>query len=258
MNWVLWLPVGGGAAGVGVDALVIAGDVAETRDNFARTMAALRERFGAVFYVPGNHDLWLRHENGPYVSGFLRIFHFYRSFLPSLQTRFHTYHYARHFVSACTRILGLEGTPESVEDQGRLTRVSAFPIGIYFERFKRALELTAVKRHINELTHHFAGRKVRKLLSLNSLSGWRTMFGFSVIPSILLALGMAVSPEIPCWLFQQGKLSQAEAAIKKLYGKEKVAEVMYDLKAGGQGSSEPDASWFDLFRKCYRKGSKVP
>jgi hypothetical protein len=39
--------------------------------------------------------------------------------------RFHTYDYARHFVSACTRILGLEGTPEGVEDQGKLTRVAA-------------------------------------------------------------------------------------------------------------------------------------
>lgn len=38
---------------------------------------------------------------------------------------FHTYDYARHFVSACTRIVGLEGTPEGVEDQGRLTRVAA-------------------------------------------------------------------------------------------------------------------------------------
>jgi hypothetical protein len=38
---------------------------------------------------------------------------------------FHTYDYARHFVSACTRILGLEGTPEGVEDHGKLTRVSA-------------------------------------------------------------------------------------------------------------------------------------
>lgn len=37
---------------------------------------------------------------------------------------FHTYDYARHFVSACTRILGIEGTPEGVEDQGRLTRVA--------------------------------------------------------------------------------------------------------------------------------------
>ena len=38
---------------------------------------------------------------------------------------FRTYDYARHFVSACTRILGLEGTPEGVEDQGMLTRVAA-------------------------------------------------------------------------------------------------------------------------------------
>ena len=40
-----------------------------------------------------------------------------------LFSSFHTYDYARHFVSACTRILGLEGTPEGVEDQGRLTRL---------------------------------------------------------------------------------------------------------------------------------------
>ncbi|XP_072966589.1 alpha,alpha-trehalose-phosphate synthase [UDP-forming] 1-like [Typha angustifolia] len=83
-----------------------------------------------------------------------------RSVLAADLVGFHTYDYARHFVSACTRILGLEGTPEGVEDQGRLTRVAAFPIGIDSERFKRALELPAVKEHINELTQRFAGRKV--------------------------------------------------------------------------------------------------
>jgi hypothetical protein len=31
-------------------------------------------------------------------------------------------------VSACTRILGLEGTPEGVEDQGRLIRVAVVNI----------------------------------------------------------------------------------------------------------------------------------
>lgn len=55
------------------------------------------------------------------------------AFFPSLKlpnylsrsfASFHTYDYARHFVSACTRILGIEGTPEGVEDQGRLTRVA--------------------------------------------------------------------------------------------------------------------------------------
>ncbi|XP_019425776.1 PREDICTED: alpha,alpha-trehalose-phosphate synthase [UDP-forming] 1-like isoform X1 [Lupinus angustifolius] len=73
---------------------------------------------------------------------------------------FHTYDYARHFVSACTRILGLEGTPEGVEDQGKLTRVAAFPIGIDSERFIRALYLPQVQEHIKELQERFKGRKV--------------------------------------------------------------------------------------------------
>ncbi|KAG5551503.1 hypothetical protein RHGRI_009800 [Rhododendron griersonianum] len=73
---------------------------------------------------------------------------------------FHTYDYARHFVSACTRILGLEGTPEGVEDQGRLTRVAAFPIGIDSDRFIRALEVPQVQEHIRELKERFTGRKV--------------------------------------------------------------------------------------------------
>ncbi|GJS95344.1 alpha,alpha-trehalose-phosphate synthase [UDP-forming] 1-like protein [Tanacetum coccineum] len=73
---------------------------------------------------------------------------------------FHTYDYARHFMSACTRILGLEGTPAGVEDQGRLTRVAAFPIGIDSDRFTRAIQLPQVKNHIKEFQERFAGRKV--------------------------------------------------------------------------------------------------
>ncbi|KAH9287707.1 hypothetical protein KI387_031824, partial [Taxus chinensis] len=73
---------------------------------------------------------------------------------------FHTYDYARHFVSACTRILGLEGTPEGVEYQGKLIRVAAFPIGIDSERFIKALELPEVKKDISELKERFCGRKV--------------------------------------------------------------------------------------------------
>ncbi|XP_048332634.1 alpha,alpha-trehalose-phosphate synthase [UDP-forming] 1 isoform X1 [Ziziphus jujuba] len=83
-----------------------------------------------------------------------------RSVLAADLVGFHTYDYARHFVSACTRILGLEGTPEGVEDQGNLTRVAAFPIGIDSDRFIRALELPQVQNHIKELKERFAGRKV--------------------------------------------------------------------------------------------------
>lgn len=83
-----------------------------------------------------------------------------RSVLAADLVGFHTYDYARHFVSACTRILGLEGTPEGVEDQGRLTRVAAFPIGIDSDRFIRALEATPVQDNIRELAERFKGRKV--------------------------------------------------------------------------------------------------
>ncbi|KAH6799284.1 plastidic GLC translocator [Perilla frutescens var. frutescens] len=82
---------------------------------------------------------------------------------------------------------------------------------------------------------------------------WRTMFSIALVPSVLLAVGMAFSPESPRWLYQQGKIAEAEVSIKRLFGKEKVAEVMGNLDAAGQGSSEPEAGWFDLFSGRYRK-----
>ncbi|CAI9272375.1 unnamed protein product [Lactuca saligna] len=82
---------------------------------------------------------------------------------------------------------------------------------------------------------------------------WRTMFGIAVIPSVLLAIGMAFSPESPRWLVQHGKISDAEKAIKTLYGEGRVTEVMADLSASNQGSEEQDAGWFDLFSSRYFK-----
>ncbi|KAL1830150.1 hypothetical protein DCAR_0209558 [Daucus carota subsp. sativus] len=82
---------------------------------------------------------------------------------------------------------------------------------------------------------------------------WRTMFGIAGIPSVLLAVGMAVSPESPRWLYQQGRIAEAEVAIKRLFGKEKVREVMDDLDASSRGTTEPEAGWFDLFSSRYWK-----
>jgi trehalose 6-phosphate synthase len=48
---------------------------------------------------------------------------------------FHTYDYARHFLSSCTRILGLPTMPNGVEFQGRMAHVGTFPIGIEPESF---------------------------------------------------------------------------------------------------------------------------
>uniref|UniRef100_A0A803MDU5 alpha,alpha-trehalose-phosphate synthase (UDP-forming) n=2 Tax=Chenopodium quinoa TaxID=63459 RepID=A0A803MDU5_CHEQI len=73
---------------------------------------------------------------------------------------FHTYDYARHFVSACNRILGLEGTPEGVEDRGKLTKVATFPIGIDANRFIRTLTLPKVQEYLTNLRERFAERKI--------------------------------------------------------------------------------------------------
>jgi len=42
------------------DALLVAGDVSDKLDTLARTLSLLRERFAEVFFVPGNHEAWLR------------------------------------------------------------------------------------------------------------------------------------------------------------------------------------------------------
>lgn len=50
------------------DVLVVAGDVAETYTNFLLTMSILKDKFRHVFFVPGNHDLWLRREKTDYLG----------------------------------------------------------------------------------------------------------------------------------------------------------------------------------------------
>ncbi|KAG2502005.1 hypothetical protein HYH03_000501 [Edaphochlamys debaryana] len=42
------------------DVLLVAGDVADSLPATVAALRLLRERFGRVFYVPGNHCLWLR------------------------------------------------------------------------------------------------------------------------------------------------------------------------------------------------------
>jgi len=73
---------------------------------------------------------------------------------------FHTYDYARHFTSASSRILGVEGTPEGIEYQGHMSRVITCPIGINVERFKEACASNAVKKEVEELMKRFSGRRV--------------------------------------------------------------------------------------------------
>ncbi|KAJ4347243.1 Trehalose-6-P synthase/phosphatase complex synthase subunit [Didymosphaeria variabile] len=73
---------------------------------------------------------------------------------------FHTYDYARHFLSSCSRILGLATTPNGVEFQGKLITVGAFPIGIDPEKFDEGLKKPKVQERIAALEKKFEGVKL--------------------------------------------------------------------------------------------------
>ncbi|CDO74996.1 Glycosyltransferase Family 20 protein [Trametes cinnabarina] len=73
---------------------------------------------------------------------------------------FHTYDYARHFLSSCTRILGLPTMPNGVEFEGRLAHVGTFPIGIDPSSFIENLKKDSVKKRIEQLERRFQGCKV--------------------------------------------------------------------------------------------------
>jgi len=55
------------------DVLVVAGDIADDLRVIDWTLRTLRSRFGRVFYVPGNHELWVRDGKYDSVEKFRRI-----------------------------------------------------------------------------------------------------------------------------------------------------------------------------------------
>ncbi|KAF7327873.1 Glycosyltransferase family 20 protein [Mycena kentingensis (nom. inval.)] len=73
---------------------------------------------------------------------------------------FHTYDYARHFLSSCTRILSLPTMPNGVEFEGRLAHVGTFPIGIEPNSFVENLQRDPVISRIKQLESRFGGVKV--------------------------------------------------------------------------------------------------
>ncbi|TPX40390.1 alpha,alpha-trehalose-phosphate synthase (UDP-forming) [Synchytrium endobioticum] len=73
---------------------------------------------------------------------------------------FHTYDYARHFLSSCTRILGLHTAPNGVEFEGRQVHVGTFPIGIDPPKFADALQAPQVQARVAKLKEKFNGMKL--------------------------------------------------------------------------------------------------
>lgn len=45
------------------DYLLIAGDISDNPVRFAKTLSLLTEKFFKLFFIPGNHDLWIRKDS---------------------------------------------------------------------------------------------------------------------------------------------------------------------------------------------------
>lgn len=74
---------------------------------------------------------------------------------------FHTYDYARHFLSCVSRIVpDVTTQPNGIEYQGRSIGIGAFPIGIDVDKFIQGLEKDSVVDRIKQLKQKFGDTKV--------------------------------------------------------------------------------------------------
>ncbi|GMM36944.1 alpha,alpha-trehalose-phosphate synthase (UDP-forming) [Saccharomycopsis crataegensis] len=64
---------------------------------------------------------------------------------------FHTYDYARHFLSSVGKVLKLNTLPNGVEYQNRFVSVGAYPIGIDVDKFTTALKEPSILQRIAQL-----------------------------------------------------------------------------------------------------------
>jgi trehalose 6-phosphate synthase/phosphatase len=80
---------------------------------------------------------------------------------------FHTFGFARHFLSSAVRLLGLEQAFGRLNYAGHQLQVDTFPLGVDVQRFASSADLLSVRRELNKLQHEVEGRKV--ILSVDRL-----------------------------------------------------------------------------------------
>ena len=80
---------------------------------------------------------------------------------------FHTYGYARHFISSIMRILGLEHEFGKVTVGDRDVRIDTFPLGVNVDRLSSAIEEEEVQTELVDLKKKTEGKKV--ILSVDRL-----------------------------------------------------------------------------------------
>jgi len=73
---------------------------------------------------------------------------------------FQTYDYARHFLSASSRVLEVNTSPKGVEYENHYCSIGVYPIGVDPDFIRKVCTMPAVQRRMQELKETFAGRKI--------------------------------------------------------------------------------------------------
>ena len=77
---------------------------------------------------------------------------------------FHTFDYARHFLSCCSRMLGLDYQSKrghiALEYFGRTVYIKILPVGIHMGQLESALNLPSTSIKIKEIQEQFKGKKM--------------------------------------------------------------------------------------------------
>ena len=80
---------------------------------------------------------------------------------------FHTYDYVRHFISSMCRMTGFEHTLGKVSIGNRIVKIDAFPMGIDYEKYSKAINDTGVEKEVQRILQKVGKRKV--IISIDRL-----------------------------------------------------------------------------------------
>ncbi|XP_020580778.1 alpha,alpha-trehalose-phosphate synthase [UDP-forming] 5-like [Phalaenopsis equestris] len=87
-----------------------------------------------------------------------------RALLNSDLIGFHTFDYARHFLSCCSRMLGLSYQSKrgyiGIEYYGRTVSIKILPVGVHLKQLQSVLSLPETENKVTELLNQFKGRTV--------------------------------------------------------------------------------------------------
>jgi sugar porter (SP) family MFS transporter len=84
-----------------------------------------------------------------------------------------------------------------------------------------------------------------------AMQGWRWMFGLSLVPAAIFALGMFYLPETPRWLVRRGQLDKARAILSRIRDTPEVDAELQEIE-GSIAHAVGRGNWRDLLSPALR------